>query len=68
VLAYIEALSGLSQAVLRGVALSLGLEADYFAAGYTARSCQTPRKTIIPNGVGACPGLPVVPWPGRRDV
>ena len=37
VLAYIDALTGLGQAVLRGVALSLGLEADYFAAGYTAR-------------------------------
>jgi isopenicillin N synthase-like dioxygenase len=36
VLAYIDALTGLSQAVLRGVALSLGLPADYFAAGYTA--------------------------------
>jgi isopenicillin N synthase-like dioxygenase len=36
VLAYLEALTDLGQAVLRGVALSLGLEADYFAAGYTA--------------------------------
>ena len=36
VLAYIDALTGLGQAVLRGVALSLGLDADYFAAGYTA--------------------------------
>ena len=36
-LAYIDALTGLGQAVLRGVALSLGLDADYFAAGYTAR-------------------------------
>jgi isopenicillin N synthase-like dioxygenase len=36
VLDYIDALTGLSQAVLRGVALSLGLDADYFAAGYTA--------------------------------
>jgi isopenicillin N synthase-like dioxygenase len=36
VLAYVDALTGLSQAVLRGVALSLGLHADYFAAGYTA--------------------------------
>jgi isopenicillin N synthase-like dioxygenase len=37
VLDYIDALTGLGQAVLRGVALSLGLDADYFAAGYTAR-------------------------------
>jgi isopenicillin N synthase-like dioxygenase len=37
VLAWIDALTGLGQAVLRGVALSLGLDADYFAAGYTAR-------------------------------
>jgi len=37
VLAYMDALTGLGQAVLRGVALSLGLDADYFAAGYTAR-------------------------------
>ena len=36
VLEYIDALTGLGQAVLRGVALSLGLDADYFAAGYTA--------------------------------
>jgi isopenicillin N synthase-like dioxygenase len=36
VLAYIDALTGLGQAVLRGAALSLGLDADYFAAGYTA--------------------------------
>ena len=37
VLGYIDALTGVGQAVLRGVALSLGLDADYFAAGYTAR-------------------------------
>jgi isopenicillin N synthase-like dioxygenase len=36
VLAYLDALTGLGQAVLRGVALSLGLDAAYFAAGYTA--------------------------------
>jgi isopenicillin N synthase-like dioxygenase len=36
VLSYIDALTDLGQAVLRGVALSLGLDADYFAAGYTA--------------------------------
>ena len=36
VLAYLDALTALAQAVLRGVALSLGLEPDYFAAGYTA--------------------------------
>ena len=36
VLGYIDALTGLGQAVLRGVALSLGLDPDYFAAGYTA--------------------------------
>jgi len=36
VLDYIGALTDLGQAVLRGVALSLGLGADYFAAGYTA--------------------------------
>ena len=35
-LSYIDALTDLGQAVLRGVALSLGLDADYFAAGYTA--------------------------------
>ena len=33
---YLDALTGLGQAVLRGVALSLGLDADYFAGGYTA--------------------------------
>jgi isopenicillin N synthase-like dioxygenase len=36
VLSYLDALTGLGQAVLRGVALSLGLDAGYFAAGYTA--------------------------------
>jgi len=36
VLDYIDALTGLGQAVLHGLALSLGLDADYFAAGYTA--------------------------------
>jgi isopenicillin N synthase-like dioxygenase len=36
VLAYIGALAGVAQAVLRGVAVSLDLEADYFAARYTA--------------------------------
>ena len=35
VLDYLDALTGDAQAVLRGVALSLGLEPDYFAAGYT---------------------------------
>lgn len=37
VLAYLDALTGLGQAVLRGLALSLGLDAGYFARGYTAR-------------------------------
>jgi isopenicillin N synthase-like dioxygenase len=36
VLDYIAALSATAQAVLRGVAISLDLDADYFAAGYTA--------------------------------
>ena len=36
VLAYLDALTSLGQAVLTGVALSLGLEAGYFATGYTA--------------------------------
>ena len=36
VLSYLDALTGLGQAVLAGVALSLGLDAGYFAAGYTA--------------------------------
>ena len=36
VLSYLDSLTRLGQAVLRGVALSLGLEAGYFAAGYTA--------------------------------
>jgi len=37
VLAYLDALTGVGQAVLRGVALSLGLDPQYFASGYTAR-------------------------------
>ena len=36
VLSYLDALTGLGQAVLRGVALSLGLDASYFCTGYTA--------------------------------
>ena len=36
VLAYLDALTNLGQAVLAGVALSLGLDAGYFATGYTA--------------------------------
>jgi isopenicillin N synthase-like dioxygenase len=36
VLGYLDALTGLGQAVLRGVALSLDLDAEYFAAGYAA--------------------------------
>jgi len=36
VLAYLDALTSLGQTVLRGVALSLGLDAGYFAEGYTA--------------------------------
>jgi len=36
VLTYIDTLTSLGQAVLRGVALSLGLDAEYFAAGYAA--------------------------------
>jgi isopenicillin N synthase-like dioxygenase len=37
VLSYLEAMTALAQAVLRGVAVSLDLPVDYFAAGYTAR-------------------------------
>jgi isopenicillin N synthase-like dioxygenase len=36
VLAYTDALTALGQAVLSGIALSLGLDAGYFASGYTA--------------------------------
>ena len=36
VLSYVEALTGVAQAVLRGVAVSLDLPAEYFAASYTA--------------------------------
>jgi len=36
VLAYLDALTSLGQAVLAGVAMSLDLDAGYFAAGYTA--------------------------------
>jgi isopenicillin N synthase-like dioxygenase len=36
VLSYLDALTSLGQAVLRGVALSLGLDAGYFETGYTA--------------------------------
>jgi isopenicillin N synthase-like dioxygenase len=36
VLSYVDALTAAGQQVLRGIALSLDLPADYFAAGYTA--------------------------------
>jgi isopenicillin N synthase-like dioxygenase len=36
VLDYLEALTATAQAVLRGIAVSLDLDADYFANGYTA--------------------------------
>ncbi len=36
VLSYVDELTRVAQEVLRGVALSLGLAPDYFAAGYTA--------------------------------
>jgi len=36
VLAYLDALTAVGQAVLAGIALSLGLDAGYFATGYTA--------------------------------
>src|ERR1700678_3795707 len=36
VLGYLDALTSLGQAVLAGVALSLGLDAGYFVTGYTA--------------------------------
>ena len=36
VLEYLDALTRTAQAVLSGVAVSLGLEADYFASRYTA--------------------------------
>ena len=36
VLSYLDALTSAGQAVLAGVALSLGLDAGYFAGGYTA--------------------------------
>ena len=36
VLEYLDTMTGLAQTVLRGVAVSLGLDADYFATTYTA--------------------------------
>jgi isopenicillin N synthase-like dioxygenase len=36
VLEYLDAMTATAQDVLRGVAVSLGLDAEYFAAGYTA--------------------------------
>ncbi|HEY7222660.1 MAG TPA: 2-oxoglutarate and iron-dependent oxygenase domain-containing protein [Micromonosporaceae bacterium] len=36
VLSYLDALTGVAQSVLRGVALSLDLDREYFASGYTA--------------------------------
>jgi isopenicillin N synthase-like dioxygenase len=53
VLGYLDALTGLGQAVLRGVALSLGLDADYFAAGYTADPTVLFRVFRYPAGPAA---------------
>jgi isopenicillin N synthase-like dioxygenase len=36
VLAWMDALTGLGQALMRGIAIGLDLDPDYFAAGYTA--------------------------------
>jgi isopenicillin N synthase-like dioxygenase len=36
VLEYVDTLTGVAQSVMRGVALALGLDEDYFASGYTA--------------------------------
>jgi isopenicillin N synthase-like dioxygenase len=50
VLSYLDALTSLGQAVLAGVALSLGLDAGYFATGYTADPIILFRELHYPVG------------------
>jgi isopenicillin N synthase-like dioxygenase len=58
VLEYLDAVTGAAQAVLAGVAMSLGLDADYFATGYTAdptvlfRIFHYPPSTLDGDGWG----------------
>ena len=56
VLGYLDALTALGQAVLRGVALSLGLDAEYFAHGYTADPTVLFRVFRYPAEPAADPG------------
>jgi isopenicillin N synthase-like dioxygenase len=59
VLSYLDALAGLGQSVLAGVALSLGLDAGYFADGYTgirpscSGSSATRRRRLRPAAGGS---------------
>ena len=57
VLAYLDALTSLGQAVLAGVALSLGLDAGYFATGYTADPTILFRIFHYPPSPPQTPGL-----------
>ena len=53
VLAYIEALTSLGQAVMRGIALGLALPADFFASGLTAEPLVLFRIFNYPPDAGA---------------
>jgi isopenicillin N synthase-like dioxygenase len=56
VLTYLDELTRVAQEVLRGVALSLGLAADYFSAGYTANPTVLFRIFHYPPAPAGDPG------------
>jgi isopenicillin N synthase-like dioxygenase len=62
VLAYLDAMTGLGQCVLSGVALSLGLDPGYFADGYTAD------PTVLFRIFSYPPSLPTGPGAGGWGV
>ncbi|WP_285774754.1 2-oxoglutarate and iron-dependent oxygenase domain-containing protein [Microtetraspora sp. NBRC 13810] len=62
VLAWMAALSGVAQAVLGGVALSLGLEEDYFSSGCTADPTVLFRVFHYPPAPPVAPGGGVAGW------
>ncbi|MFB4266825.1 isopenicillin N synthase family dioxygenase [Nonomuraea sp. GTA35] len=56
VLEYLRAMTGVGQAVMGGIALSLGLEEDYFRTGYTADPTILFRIFHYPPGPADDPG------------
>jgi isopenicillin N synthase-like dioxygenase len=56
VLSYVERMTAVGQQVLRGIARSLGLDAEYFAAGYTASPTVLFRIFHYPPAPADAPG------------